>query len=179
MELMDAMKNRRSIRAYKSGEKVSKEQLEQLIEAAGLAPTWKNSQTGRYYVVMSDEKIKEIAESGLPVFNQNSTKNASAYIITTFVKKRSGFTREGVAENEIGEGWGCYDLGMQNQNLLLRAEELGLGTLVMGIRDGAHLRAALDIPDNEEVVAVIAVGYKDTDPEMPKRKDVEAIAKFF
>lgn len=179
MELMQVMRRRRSIRAYQKDRKVSREAIKLMIEAATLAPTWKNSQTGRYYVVMSDAKVKEVRESCLPVFNQNSTKDAPVYIVTTFVKTRSGFTREGVAENEIGEGWGCYDLGLQNQNLLLKAEELGLGTLVMGIRDSEKLRKILQIPEAEEVVSVIAVGYKDVFPKMPKRKAVEDITKFF
>ncbi len=179
MELMQVMRMRRSIRAYQKDRKVSKEAIELMIEAATLAPTWKNSQTGRYYVVMSDEKVKEVRETCLPAFNQNSTEDATVYIVATFVKTRAGFTREGIAENEIGEGWGCYDLGLQNQNLLLKAEELGLGTLVMGIRDSEKLRKILQIPGTEEVVAVIAVGYKDVFPKMPKRKAVEDITKFF
>lgn len=179
MELKEVMERRRSIRAYQADKKVSKEALEEMIQAAILAPTWKNSQTGRYYVVTSDEKVQEVREKGLPAFNQKNTKDASAYIVATYVKTRSGFTREGVAENEVGEGWGCYDLGLQTENMLLKAEELGLGTLVMGIRDGAGLREVLGIPETEEVVSVISVGYKDIFPNMPKRKSVEDIAKFF
>ena len=36
-----------------------------------------------------------------------------------------------------------------------------------------------DIPETEDVAAVISLGYRDIDPEMPKRKEVEAITKFF
>lgn len=100
-------------------------------------------------------------------------------IITTFEKKRAGFDREGNPENEIGDEWGAYDLGLQNQLLLLKARELGLDTLVMGIRDGEALRKELDIPESQEVVAVISLGYRDIDPDMPKRKNLEDIAKFF
>ena len=94
-------------------------------------------------------------------------------IVTAFEKSRSGFTREGVAENELGEGWGCYDLGLQNENLVLKAAELGLDTLIMGIRDSEKLRSILSIPDSKEVVAVIAVGYGQGKPAMPKRKPLE------
>ena len=81
--------------------------------------------------------------------------------------------------NEAGDGWGYYDLGLQNENLLLKATELGLDTLVMGIRDGEAIREMLNIPETENVVAVIAVGYKAKEANMPKRKEVEEIAKFF
>ena len=39
----------------------------------------------------------------------------------TFVKDRSGFEKSGEPSNELGNGWGCYDLGLQTMNLLLAA----------------------------------------------------------
>ena len=49
----------------------------------------------------------------------------------------------------------------------------------MGIRDGEKIREALDIPENEEIVSVISVGYRAVDPEMPKRKSMADITKFY
>ena len=49
MELQSALENRKSIRSYLSKD-VEPEKLTALIEAASLAPSWKNSQTARYYV---------------------------------------------------------------------------------------------------------------------------------
>ena len=67
----------------------------------------------------------------------------------------------------------------RQKSLLLKAAELGLDTLVMGIRDGEALRELLNIPDSENVVAVIAVGYRGQEPpERPKRKELEVVAKF-
>ncbi len=179
MELMKAMETRRSIRAYKQGESIEKSVLEELVKAAQLAPSWKNSQTGRYYVVQTPEKVEEVKKAALPEFNQNSCKDVSALIVTTFVKNRAGFDREGNPDNELGNEWGAYDLGLANQNLLLKAAELGLDTLVMGIRDEKALRTQLSIPEDQEVVAVIAVGYRKEDAEMPKRKELEKVAVFF
>lgn len=64
-------------------------------------------------------------------------------------------------------------------NLLLKATELGLGTLVMGIRDAGKLKEVFEIPEEEIVVSVIGVGYADVDPEMPKRKSIDETAKFY
>ena len=102
-------------------------------------------------------KVKE----GLPEFNVNNTINACALIITTFEMKRSGFTREGVAENELGDQWGAYDLGLQNENLVLRARDIGYDTLIMGIRDSEVLRANFNIPESQQIVSVIAIGVKE------------------
>ena len=50
---------------------------------------------------------------------------------------------------------------------------------MMEIRDGEAIREMLNIPETENVVAVIAVGYKAKEANMPKRKELEEIAKFF
>ena len=179
MEFNQTLMARRSLRAYEEGKTVEKAQIEEMIRFAQMAPSWKNSQTGRYYVVMSPEMLEKVKKDCLTEFNQKNSANAPVLIVTAFVKTRSGFSREGVAENEVGEGWGCYDLGLQDENLVLKAKDMGLDTLIMGIRDSEKLREYLEIPASQEVVSVIAVGYGATRPEMPARKYVEDIAKFF
>lgn len=122
---------------------------------------------------------KNFAKECLPEFNVNNSNGAGAYVITTFVANRSGFDREGNPDNECGNGWGYYDLGLHNENVILKAKELGLDTLVMGIRDGEKIREMLDIPETEIIVAVIAVGYGADAPAKPKRKQADDILKFY
>lgn len=177
MQLQEVLEKRRSIREYQS-KPVEKEKIQAIIQAATLAPSWKNSQTARYYVV-SGPKTLQAVKSALPEFNQKNVENAPVLIVTTFVTGRSGFGSSGDPDNELGNGWGCYDCGLQNENLLLKATELELSTLVMGIRDGGKLRDILQIPDQEAVMAVIGLGYSEAAPKMPKRKRVEEIAHFF
>ena len=192
MELSQVTAERRSIRDFKEGMSINADQIREMVACAQLAPSWKNSQTGRYYEFeifllrmnqkdsdMLLERIAEINEKALPAFNVNSSKNACALVITTFEMKRAGFDREGNPDNELGDQWGAYDLGLQNQNFLLKAREMGYDTLVMGIRDGQALRDILEIPDSQQVVAVIAVGVRETTPEMPKRKDTDSILKVY
>jgi len=177
MELQEVIEKRRSIRKYKQ-QKVSHQDIETMIQAAILAPSWKNSQVSRYYVVESDEMVTQI-KNNLPEFNQNNAKDAPVLIVSSIVLNRSGFNRDGTPTNELGNGWGYYDCGLHNMNLLLKATELGLSTLVMGIRDQDKIKELLNIPENEAVVSVIALGYGDINPEMPKRKTVEDITKFY
>ena len=173
MELSTAITNRRSIRKYDTTKNVSKEQIEELISSAIYAPSWKNSQTSRYYCAVEPTSI-DVIKNALPEFNQKRC-NGAALIVTTFVHNCSGFTAQGEPENECGNGWGYYDLGLANQNILLKATEMGLGTLVMGIRDAEIIRKALSISDEETIVSVIAVGYTDTNPDMPSRKATDEI----
>lgn len=178
MELQSAIEGRRSIRKYDTDKKVTKEQLLTLIQAAQQAPSWKNSQTARYYCILSKEMEEKFRQQCLPASNEEKSRGA-ALVVTTFVRNHSGFdVADGVAVNECENGWGFYDLGLQNQNFMLKAHEMGLGTLVMGIRNGEEIRQLLHIPEKEEVVAVLAVGYPATQPATPPRKATEEIVKF-
>lgn len=178
MELETVIKQRRSIRKYKN-EAVNLEKIKQIIQAGIEAPSWKNSQTARYHVITSKELLEEFKTTCLPAFNQENCKDAPVLIVTTFIKNRSGFERDGNPSNELANGWGCYDLGIHNQNMILKATELGLATLIMGIRDEEKIRGMLNISEQEIIVAVIAVGIGDIDPERPKRKAVEDITTFY
>ena len=174
MDSDKVLESRRSVRKYDATKQVTEKNIETIIEAAIQAPSWKNSQTARYYAVLDKDVQNKISDEALPAFNAKSSRGA-ALIITTFVKDRSGFDREGNPENECGNGWGYYDLGLHNANLILKAKDLGLDTLIMGIRDGDKIREILNIPENEIVVSVIAIGYSDSEASKPKRKRAEDI----
>ena len=177
MEFLKLIEERRSIRAYKPCE-ITRKDIEKMIYAAQQAPSWKNSETGRYYIALSKEAVAELRDTCLPSFNYERTANVGAFIVTAFKKGISGFKPDGEPTDEIGNGWGAYDLGLQNENLLLCARELGYDTLIMGLRNEAKLRDMFDIPADERVMSVIAVGKRENDPEKPERKNISDIAKF-
>ena len=155
------------------------EKIEEMIQAAIYSESWKNSQTPRYHVIQSKEMLEQFKKKCLPEFNQKNVADAPILIVTTFVKDRAGFQRNGSPDNELQNGWGVYDCGLANQNLILKATELGLGTLVMGIRDERTIREFLEIPAQETIVSVIGVGYPDIEPSMPKRKTIEEVSTFY
>ena len=98
--------------------------------------------------------------------------------MTTYVKDNVGFSN-GVPVNEIGNGWGAYDLGLHDAYLVLAASNAGYDTLIMGIRDAEVIREKLNVPDTEEVMSVIAVGKRGAAPVMRPRKELSEVAKFF
>ena len=173
MELNELVRIRRSCRSYIEA-KVCEDDVREMIKTAQMAPSWKNSQTGRYYVALSDEAIENVFNT-LPGYNQNSSKNA-AYIVTTFVSKISGSGAEGKMEKE-GDIWGGYDLGLQNAYMLLKASELGYDTLIMGLRDTDALRKYFDIPEEEIIMSVIAIGKRNGETVMRPRKELDEILK--
>ena len=172
MDLNELIRIRRSCRSY-GEDKVKEEDIKEIIAAAQMAPSWKNSETGRYYVALSDDATTNVFEA-LPGFNQNSSKNAS-YIVTTFVSKISGYGADGPEDN--GDIWGGYDLGLQNAYLLLKAAELGYDTLIMGLRDENKLREYFAIPEQEIIMSVIAIGKKNADIPLRPRKQLDEILK--
>lgn len=179
MNLDEIALRRRSVRKYQADKKISKEQIVELLKFAQQAPSWKNSQTGRYYIVFNEEKLKEVRNALLPQ-NQIVTKDVNTLIVTSFVKNRSGFDKNGTPDNELGNGWGCYDLGLQNAFLLLKAAELGIDSIILGLRDAQQLRNILNIPNTEEIVSVIALGYRAEEEIIaPARKNIEDIAIFY
>ena len=179
MEFTKLLEERRSIRAFDPEKHVTAEQIQEIVQAAIQAPSWKNSETGRYYCVLSREMVDKIRATCLPGARNAEKSENAALIVTTFVHDRAGFQKDGTADNELGNGWGCYDLGLQNENLILKAADMGLSTLIMGLREADKLREILDIPDTETIVAVIAVGKADESPNRPPRKELNEIARFF
>ena len=110
MEFQKLIEERRTIRKYSPESRITKEDLLAVIRAAQEAPSWKNSQTGRYYCVMSEEMVEKVSRECLPEMNQAKAENASL-IVTTFVHNHAGFQKDGTPDNELGNGWGCYGLG--------------------------------------------------------------------
>ena len=173
----DVLATRRSIRDFDASKEVTEAQVREILTAAQDAPSWTNSQPSRYYVAISPDKADAVREL-IGERNKQSTKGAPVFIVSTFVKGLSGFSR-GKIFNDIGDGWGAYDNGLGNAYLVLKARAMGFDTLIMGMRDSDALRTLLGIPDGEEVMAVIALGHRASDPVKPTRKPLDEIAKFF
>ncbi len=179
MNMIDGIKERRSIRKYKS-DKVEKEIIEKIIDSAIYAPSWKNSQTARY-VVVTDKSVKDnIAENGTLGFskNKNNINSAPVLVALITVDGISGYNPDGTPTTDKGEHWQSFDAGIACEAFCLSAYEYGLGTLIMGIYDEKKVADILGLKENEKVSALIALGYSDEEPKAPKRKEIDEIARF-
>ena len=63
MEFTKLLEERRSIRAFDPEKHVTAEQLQEIVQAAIQAPSWKNSQTARYYAVLSEDKLVKLTDN--------------------------------------------------------------------------------------------------------------------
>lgn len=177
MEFNLLIEQRRSVRKFKKQDILDSTILE-CITISYNAPSWKNSQTARYHLISSKEMINKILNT-LPDFNKESSLNTKL-VVTTLIKNRSGFEREtNLPSNELENGWGIYDLGLNNSYFLLSLKEKGLDSLVMGLRDSKAIRDILNIDDDEIIVSVIAIGYKAEETVKPKKKDSSLVCKIY
>ncbi|MBO7685541.1 MAG: nitroreductase family protein [Kiritimatiellae bacterium] len=171
-ELIEA---RRSVRKYAKAE-ISKDEMAKIVEEALNAPSWKNTETTRYYVAIGDDVKAKIWSDALPGFNAASSANAAALVAVAFVPGQSGYMGDTPA-NELGEMWGAYDCGLATSYFILAAKNRGWDTLIMGIRDTAKVKSILGIPEKETLMSVIAVG-KSAQPYFKNpRKPVTEVLK--
>lgn len=172
----EVLTTRRSVRSYDATKKISEAEVRELLKATQEAPSWANQQPSKYYVAIGEEKLKAAME--MIGANKDRVADAPVLIVSTFERGKSGYF-QGQATNEVGEGWGAYDNGLSNCYLILKARAMGFDTLIMGMRDADQLRALFDIPEDETVMAVIALGYRAEEPTHPDRRDLDDIVKFF
>lgn len=174
MDFQACLQGRRSVRKF-SSDTVSEETLVKLIQSASYAPSWKNSQSVRYIAISNEAVKKDIADQCVMGFapNQAVITNASTLMVVTTVSPRSGYERDGSPSTSKGSHWESFDAGIAVQTFCLAAYEQGLGTVVLGIFDEEKLSSIANVPQGQKVSALVALGYPDEIPAMPKRKSAD------
>lgn len=177
MNVIECIKTRRSIRRYKP-DAIEHSVIDSIVLVASYSPSWKNTQTPRYIAIEDSALLKTIADKFTPDFNANIIRQLPMLIAVTYVKGRCGFERDGSYSTKKGDRWQMFDAGIASQSFCLAAKEYGLGTVIMGIFDEDGISRLLDLPKDQELAALIAVGYPDIDPEPPKRKPLDLILQY-
>ena len=176
MTANECIRNRRSIRKFTS-QPVSHELLSQIVETASFAPSWKNTQITRYIAVEGDKKAA-LAKCTDWSGNTKIMENAPMVIAVTLIKGRCGYERDGSFSTSKGDHWQMYDVGAASEAFCLAAYEQGLGTVIMGLFDEQAASKLLDIPEDRELAALIAIGYPDETPAAPARKPVADLLSY-
>lgn len=175
MELNKAINERRTIRKF-TDYYVSDEELKEMMEAVKMTPSWANTQSWRFCIIRDKAKIAELVET-YSVSNpaRECSKGASVLIAACYEKDAAGVSRaRGVNYNNIGN-WGMFDLGAACQTLSLKIHDMNLGSVIIGAYDYEKAGKILEIPENIELAAIIAVGKPAEEKKAPKRKEFEEI----
>ena len=177
MNTVDCIKNRRSIRKF-TPDPVDHSVIENIVSAASFSPSWKNTQITRYIAIEDFSLLGKIAKDFTPSYNSDIISQTPVLIAVTFLKGRCGFERDGSYTTAKKDRWQMFDVGVACQTFCLAAHEYGLGTVIMGVFDESGISTLLDIPKEQELAALIALGHPDIQPPAPKRKTVEDLLQY-
>ncbi len=123
MEFTELIEVRRSVRRYAKSE-IAKDEMEKIVADALNAPSWKNSETTRYYAAIGDEAKNRMWKEALPGFNAANSADAAALVAVTFVPGESGFMGSEPAD-DLGNMWGAYDCGLASSYFILARQGQG------------------------------------------------------
>jgi nitroreductase len=137
--------------------------IDELVDAARLAPSCFNKQPWRFLVLVGDEAL---AKGRAALSASNAVWAARApVLIATYAR------RDDDCVLKDGRAYYHFDTGLAVMNLMLAATERGLTARPMAGFRPAALKEAFALADADEPVVMLAVGYPDDDEShLPEEK---------
>ena len=168
MNVIDAIKSRRSIRKFDSSKDVSDDQIEILLESARWAPSAGNLQSWYFYIIRDKSIRRKLA---LAALGQVFITQAPVIIVSCADQKRSG-TRYGNRGKTL---YSIQDATIATHNIWLTVTELGLGAAWVGAFSQNSVRRILKIPENLQPIVIMPIGYPLVQPRSTARRKLQDI----
>lgn len=146
MEFSEVIQNRYSCKKF-DGRQVEKEQLDAILEAGRLAPTAKNLQEQRIYVVQTEEGLAKIDKV-------TPCRYGAGTVLVVAFDKENVFTYPGDKRDS-----GIEDATIVANHLMLAAQANGVDSCWINFFDPEVMAKELGLPENEEVLMVLDLGY--------------------
>ncbi len=166
MQFSELVIKRRSVRSF-TDRKLTKSELEYILNAGINAPSARNMQSWHFYCLLGEETKK--------------LQGACAdWVLTAPVVLVVCGTGDEIA-NQFGEWtrkFTVYDTNLAMQNMMLAACDIGLGSCMIGMYDEAMVKQAVGIPKDRSVVALLPIGEPKVVPETRGRKPLEEAVTF-
>ena len=163
MEFSEVIKNRYSCKKF-DGRQVEKEQLDAILEAGRLAPTAKNLQEQKTYVVQTEEGLAKIDKV-------TPCRYGAGTVLVVAYDKENVFTYPGEKRDS-----GVEDATIVATHLMLAAQANGVDSCWINFFDPEVMAKELALPENEEVLMMLDLGYaaEGTGPLAPhsRRKEL-------
>ena len=166
MDFSALIKSRYSVRAYRT-DPVEKEKLDQVLEAARLAPTAANRQPFRIIVATTEGRQEEMRR----MYDRDWFVQAPTLICVCAVKSEAWVSKE--KRNYV-----YVDVAIVMDHIILAATDLGLGTCWVGAFDKDVAREAFGLPDDFEPVLMTPLGYGADQPESKERRPIEELVRY-
>ncbi|NLC93015.1 MAG: nitroreductase [Treponema sp.] len=170
MDFLELAKKRFSARKF-SDKLISKNDFEKILQAGQIAPTAKNLQPQRIYVLQSNSALEKIASLTPCTFN------AKTVLIFTYNEDEEW-------KNQLQEGIhsGVEDVSIVATHIMLEATDLGIDSIWVNRFANAEVEKAFNIPSNEKVVLLMPLGYKTEDcvpgPNHSINKKIDDFVKY-
>ncbi len=161
MRLLPEIANRKSPRAFQT-RPVEEEKIQLLLEAFRWAPSSYNKQPWRI-VLVTDPTVRERMHEGLMTGNRRWAVKAP--ILAVIVSR----VEADDVRHDNAIPYYLYDCGQAAMSLVLQAEHLGLRCHQMAGWEQGPIRAALGVPDEEQPIVVMAIGYEGDITELDER----------
>ncbi|MBN1823066.1 MAG: nitroreductase family protein [Endomicrobiales bacterium] len=168
---------RRSVRKYLN-KPVEREKIRQVIEAARFAPSACNKQPWRFVVIDDPELKGEFVGRGLAGGVAVPNKWAATAPVVIVAASELSLMTHNIAERIQGVEYHLIDLGIALEHLVLKAEDLGLGTCYIGWFDAKGIQKFLGLPASWKVECLVTLGYPQEVPGATQRKDFGDICVF-
>jgi nitroreductase len=164
MEFLELVKNRHSVRAYKSIP-VEDKKMKEILEAARLAPTGANRQAFQLIVIHTAGREEE-----LRIIYDRAWFVQAPVIICACATITPG--------QPFREGGNYRDVAIVMDHLILAATSLGLGTCWIGAFDPDAARDILGLPEEANPIVFATIGYADDEPRPKVRKPIEQLVRY-
>lgn len=168
MEFFEVIASRHSVRTYKP-DPVPEGLITQCLEAARVAPSWRNSQCWRFIVVQGHETIEQLAAQRIYGYRINSWLRSAPVVVVACAEPRESGQRGDLP-------YWAVDTAIALEHVVLAATALGLGTCWIGGFNEDAVRRLLEIPERIRVVAYTPIGYP-ADKEGLMGRTVKTIAR--
>ena len=178
-KVFEVIKQRTSLRDY-ADKPIEQEKLDLILEAARLAPSASNSQPWHFYVVRDKSKIKAISER-MPLRSERIINSfiADAPVVIAATAGPIDLLHK-ITSFIVNKRWYYMDVAIALEHMVLTAQELGIGSCWIGWFSEKRVREILEIPKDQEVIALLTLGYPKEGhiPYHKGRKSKGEIMKF-
>lgn len=160
--VLEAIYNRRSIREF-TDDPVAPDSLKEIIRAGSWAPSGLNNQPWRFVIIIDNKVRTSLAKQT----RYTHIINAAPALIAVYLDKEDMYNP--VKDHQAA--------GACIQNMLLAVEELGLGAVWLGeiLNKKDEVNRILDLTDNYDLMAIIAIGFPAHHNQQSQRKDIESM----
>ena len=160
-KMIEFLLSRRSIRRFKSDE-IEEELIREILDVARWAPSGGNRQPWKFIVIRDRSRLNRLSECSTGAKPLREARAAIAVVV----------------DPKVSPGTHLLDGANATLYILLAAHALGLGGVWIHALGNQGMREVLDVPDDQELVSLVALGWPAEDPKPRPRKQLEELVFF-